>query len=95
MADNWDAFKVFEAMSTQWRTDACGATGMDYSALVGVIRMCGVPISQRQTIFSDFRRMEAGYSRSYYGKRGLTAELLSGPGRIKLSASDLPITSAV
>ena len=51
--DNWEAFKVFEAMSTQWRT------GMDYSVLSGVIRMCGVPISQRQTIFSDFRRMEA------------------------------------
>ncbi len=34
-------------------------TGMDYSVLSGVIRMCGVPISQRQTIFSDFRRMEA------------------------------------
>ncbi|WP_447096860.1 DUF1799 domain-containing protein [Pseudomonas sp. CF10PS3] len=57
--DNWDAFKVFEAMSTQWRTGACGATGMDYSVLSGVIRMCGVPLSQRQTIFSDFRRMEA------------------------------------
>jgi len=46
-------------MSTQWRTGACGATGMDYSVLSGVIRMCGAPISQRQTIFSDFRRMEA------------------------------------
>ena len=46
-------------MSTQWRTGACGATGMDYSVLSGVIRMCGVPISQRQIIFSDFRRMEA------------------------------------
>ncbi len=45
-------------MSTQWRTGACGATGMDYSVLSGVIRMCGVPISQRQAIFSDFRRME-------------------------------------
>jgi len=45
-------------MSTQWRTGACGATGMDYSVLSGVIRMCGVPIGQRQTIFSDFRRME-------------------------------------
>lgn len=46
-------------MSTQWRTGACGATGMDYSVLFGVIRMCGVPINRRQTIFSDFRRMEA------------------------------------
>ncbi|WP_338513399.1 DUF1799 domain-containing protein [Pseudomonas poae] len=57
--DNWDAFKVFEAMSTQWRIGACGATGMDYSVLSGVIRMCGVPISQRESIFGDFRRMEA------------------------------------
>ncbi|QLG93518.1 DUF1799 domain-containing protein [Pseudomonas yamanorum] len=57
--DNWDVFRVFEAMSTQWRTGVCGATGMDYSVLSGVIRMCGVPISQRQTIFNDFRRMEA------------------------------------
>jgi hypothetical protein len=45
--------------------------------------------------FSGKCQGEDGYSRSYYGKRGLTAELLSGPGRIKLSARDLPITSAV
>ncbi|MFS1292000.1 DUF1799 domain-containing protein [Pseudomonas piscis] len=46
-------------MSTQWRVGACGATGLDYGALPSVIRMCGVPVSSRQSIFSDIRQMEA------------------------------------
>ncbi|WP_085600438.1 MULTISPECIES: DUF1799 domain-containing protein [unclassified Pseudomonas] len=57
--DVWPAFLVFEAMSTQWRVGACGATGLDYGALPSVIRMCGVPASSRQNIFSDVRQMEA------------------------------------
>ncbi|WP_050999725.1 DUF1799 domain-containing protein [Pseudomonas chlororaphis] len=57
--DNWPAFTVFEAMSTQWRVGACGATGLDYGVLPSVIRMCGVPANSRQSIFSDIRQMEA------------------------------------
>jgi Phage related hypothetical protein (DUF1799) len=57
--DNWPAFTVFEAMSTQWRTGACGATGLDYGVLPSVIRMCGLPLGERQSIFSDIRHMEA------------------------------------
>ncbi|ROL86733.1 hypothetical protein BK640_29240 [Pseudomonas protegens] len=57
--DNWPAFIVFEAMYTQWRVGACGATGLDYGVLPSVIRMCGVPAGSRQSIFSDIRQMEA------------------------------------
>lgn len=57
--DNWGVFNVFEAMGTQWRTGAFGATGMDYSALPGVIRMCAVPAGERQDVFNDFRIMES------------------------------------
>ncbi|MFJ2362459.1 DUF1799 domain-containing protein [Pseudomonas sp. NPDC087697] len=57
--DVWSSFQVFEAMSTQWRTGACGATGLDYGVLPNVIRMCGVPLGERQRIFSDIRHMEA------------------------------------
>ncbi|MGP0015697.1 DUF1799 domain-containing protein [Pseudomonas sp.] len=57
--DNWSAFTVFEAMATQWRVGACGATGLDYGVLPSVIRMCGVPAGDRQGIFHDIRQMEA------------------------------------
>jgi len=56
--DGWPAFTVFEAMATQWRVGACGATGLDYGALPGVMRLCGVPAGERQSIFRDIRDME-------------------------------------
>ncbi|WP_150659099.1 DUF1799 domain-containing protein [Pseudomonas fluorescens] len=57
--DNWPAFTVFEAMSTQWRTGACGATGMDYGVLLNVMCLSGVPVKDRTAIFHDLRVMEA------------------------------------
>lgn len=44
----------------------------------------GVEIDRMK--FSGKCQSKGGYSRSYYGKPGLTAELVSGPGRIQLQA---------
>ncbi|MEO8640968.1 DUF1799 domain-containing protein [Pseudomonas sp.] len=57
--DNWSAFKVFEAMTTQWRTGACGATGLDYSAIRSVASFLGLNRRQVVDIFPDIRVMEA------------------------------------
>jgi hypothetical protein len=57
--DNWPAFKVFEAMSTQWRTGACGATGLDYSTIRCVAGFLGLTRGQVADIFPDIRVMEA------------------------------------
>ncbi|MBD8258263.1 hypothetical protein IFT96_23105 [Pseudomonas fluorescens] len=39
-----------------------------------------------RVILSGKCQSKGGFSRSYYGKPGLTAELVSGPGRIQLQA---------
>lgn len=46
-------------MSTQWRTGAFGATGLDYNALPAVLRLIGIPKKSRQSVFQDLRVMEA------------------------------------
>ena len=35
----WQAFSVFEAMSTQWRTGMGGASGLDYAAIPAVMSL--------------------------------------------------------
>jgi hypothetical protein len=57
--DTWQAFQVFEAMSTQWRTGACGATGLDYTSIRDVAGFLGLTRAQDTDIFPDIRIMEA------------------------------------
>ncbi|CAI8802344.1 hypothetical protein EMIT0P265_10780 [Pseudomonas zeae] len=55
----WQAFKVFEAMGTQWRTGACGATGLDYTSIRHVACFLGLTRSEVADVFPDIRVMEA------------------------------------
>jgi hypothetical protein len=57
--DNWASFLVMDSMGTQWRTGACGATGLDYGVLPCVMRLIGVPAKDRPGVFYDVRIMEA------------------------------------
>lgn len=57
--DNWQVFLLFEALSTQWRTGACGATGLDYTSIRDVAGFLGLTRAQVTDIFSDLRIMEA------------------------------------
>lgn len=57
--ENWESFVLFDAMGTQWRAGACGATGLDYNALPVVIRSLGLAPSRRPQLFQDIRVMEA------------------------------------
>lgn len=57
--DNWPSFLVMDAMGTQWRTGACGATGLDYGVLPSVMRLVGVPPKDRPGVFQDIRVMES------------------------------------
>ncbi|MCW7764313.1 DUF1799 domain-containing protein [Photorhabdus luminescens] len=54
--DVWDSFLTFQAMSTQWRVGATGATGLDYNVLHSVMDLIGV--NDRATVFNDIRVME-------------------------------------
>ncbi|MFI8394204.1 DUF1799 domain-containing protein [Pseudomonas sp. NPDC078863] len=57
--DNWRAFLLFEAMSTQWRVGMGGATGLDYNALPPVASMLGMKRREIPEVFQDIRVMEA------------------------------------
>ncbi|NHB98664.1 DUF1799 domain-containing protein [Photorhabdus stackebrandtii] len=54
--DVWGSFLVFQAMSTQWRTGACGATGLDYNVLAQVMDL--IDVKDRTTVFNDIGVME-------------------------------------
>lgn len=56
--DNWQAFEVFAAMQTQWRSGMNGATGLDYAALEPVMRLQGVQKRERAEVFEAVRLME-------------------------------------
>jgi len=56
--DNWQAFKVFDAIGTQWRIGFNGATGLDYSVLPEIWRRTKTKIEDRDSVFLDLRIME-------------------------------------
>ncbi|WP_223535605.1 DUF1799 domain-containing protein [Pseudomonas sp. GL-B-16] len=57
--DNWPSFLVMDSMGTQWRTGACGATGLDYGVLPNVMKLVGIPAKDRSGVFQDIRAMES------------------------------------
>ncbi|EOZ1395410.1 DUF1799 domain-containing protein [Enterobacter hormaechei] len=54
--DVWPAFRVFQSVSTQWRTGMGGATGLDYNVLPWVMRLHAV--DDETTALSDLQIME-------------------------------------
>jgi len=56
--DNWNAFEVFAALQTQWRSGMSGPTGLDYTALDPVMRLQGIKKRDRQEVFAGVRVME-------------------------------------
>ena len=57
--DNWPVFRLFNALGTQWRTGACGATGLDYSVVREVATIIGIKKRQIPELFPDLQVMEA------------------------------------
>lgn len=57
--DIWPAFRLFNALSTQWRTGACGATGLDYASIRDVASFIGLKKKQIPEMFPDLQIMEA------------------------------------
>jgi hypothetical protein len=45
-------------MSTQWRIGMSGATGLDYTALPPVLRLCGIARQQHASVFADLQTLE-------------------------------------
>jgi len=57
--DNWPVFRLFNALGTQWRTGAGGATGLDYSVIREVANLIGIKKRQIPELFPDLQVMEA------------------------------------
>lgn len=56
--DAWPAFRVFEALGTQWRLGQGGPSGLDYTAIPAVASMLGIKRRELTEIFPDLRIME-------------------------------------
>ena len=46
-------------MSTQWRVGACGATGLDYTAIYDTASLTGLTKKHTIKLFPDLRVLEA------------------------------------
>jgi hypothetical protein len=57
--DNWPVFRLFNALGTQWRTGAGGATGLDYAVVREVASLIGIKKRQIPELFPDLQVMEA------------------------------------
>lgn len=56
---NWQAVRLFMALSTQWRVGMGGATGLDYTALAAAMDMLAVKRKKRAALFGQIGLMEA------------------------------------
>lgn len=56
--DNWLPIRVFQSLSTQWRTGMSGPTGLDYAVLPAVMQLEGVRKKDRADLFDCVRAME-------------------------------------
>jgi len=56
---NWNAFRVFNTLNTQWRIGGMGhATGLDYNVIPAVGKMLGFKNKQINEMFPDLQVME-------------------------------------
>ncbi|WCO82125.1 hypothetical protein vBPpSSYP_143 [Pseudomonas phage vB_PpS_SYP] len=56
---NWDTFRVFNTLNTQWRIGGMGhATGLDYNVIPSVGKMLGFKNKQINEMFPDLQVME-------------------------------------
>ena len=59
LADVWPAFRLFEALSTQWRFGVGGPVGLDYGAIPSTGYLLGMKRHEITSAFQDLRVMEA------------------------------------
>lgn len=55
---NWDTFRLFYDLHTQWRVGVGGATGLDYNAIPVVGKMLGFKRKKINAMFPDLQVME-------------------------------------
>ncbi|EKT4472935.1 DUF1799 domain-containing protein [Pseudomonas putida] len=58
LPDAWPAFRLFDALRTQWRVASGGPSGLDYNAIPATASMLGIKRRDLTDIFPDLRVME-------------------------------------
>ncbi|WP_201775387.1 DUF1799 domain-containing protein [Chromobacterium subtsugae] len=58
LPDALPAWRLWQAMQTQWRVGPVGPYGLDYAALPVVERRVGLPAAQRAEVFDCLQDME-------------------------------------
>ncbi|MFT0580570.1 DUF1799 domain-containing protein [Pseudomonas fulva] len=56
--DAWPAFRLFDALGTQWRVASGAPSGLDYTAIPATAAMLGIKRRDLTDIFPDLRVME-------------------------------------
>jgi len=56
--DCWESVQFFIRLSTQWRHGFGGPTGLDYSAVLSLLRAMRFPREKSTQIFDDVQIME-------------------------------------
>lgn len=56
--DTWPTFALFCDLRTQWRTDMGCRVGLDYTAVLAVMDLHGIPPDKRREAMADIQAME-------------------------------------
>lgn len=56
--ENWDSVQFFVRLQTQWRVGMGGATGLDYTAVLALLRTLRLPRERADELFADVQLME-------------------------------------
>lgn len=64
--ENWQAWQLFRAISTQWRCGSNGVIGLDYGALDREMLLQGIPEDEQLQLRDDVRLLEAAALEAIY-----------------------------
>lgn len=67
--DNLESVRVFSMLSTQWRAGMAGPTGLDYAAVLAVLRLHGLSDERARAVFEDIQTMEHAALRVIHRER--------------------------
>lgn len=56
--ENWRSVTFFSRLSTQWRSGMAGPTGLDYTAVLSLLRTLRLPRDEHDVLFDDVQVME-------------------------------------
>jgi len=66
--ENWTAWRLFEALQTQWRVGAGGVVGLDYGVLADELRAREIPHEDHDRLRTEVRIMEAAALQEIYAE---------------------------